>query len=68
MKIVAPPCPDCDLPYACANCRRPLAWVQNIGWLHGELPQYAHEPIGCGVAEPAHLRQGSRHAFDEVAS
>lgn len=37
---------------ACANCRRPLHWVDGVGWLHGELPQYAHEPVGCGVAKP----------------
>jgi hypothetical protein len=39
-------------PFACRNCRRPLHWQENIGWLHGELPQYAHEPITCERAEP----------------
>lgn len=34
-------------PYACRNCRRPLHWSEATGWLHGELPQYAHEPITC---------------------
>lgn len=39
-------------PDACRNCRRPIHWVEGIGWLHGELPQYAHEPITCGEAYP----------------
>lgn len=56
-----PPCGDCAKPYACSNCRRPLEWVEGIGWLHSELPQYAGEPMTCGVAEPVHERQGSRH-------
>jgi hypothetical protein len=34
-------------PFACRNCRRPLYWSEATGWLHGELPQYAHEPITC---------------------
>ena len=38
--------------FACANCRRPLHWVEGVGWLHGELPQYAHEEPNCGVAAP----------------
>lgn len=38
--------------FACRNCRRPLAWVAGIGWLHEELPRYAHEPITCGFAAP----------------
>lgn len=37
---------------ACANCRRPVALVAGIGWLHGELPQYAHEEPGCSIAAP----------------
>lgn len=37
---------------ACRNCRRPIHWVDGIGWLHGELPQYAHEPITCEIAHP----------------
>lgn len=34
-------------PFACRNCRRPLHWADGIGWLHGELPQYAAEDITC---------------------
>lgn len=26
--------------------------MDGVGWLHGELPQYAHEPITCNNAEP----------------
>jgi hypothetical protein len=37
---------------ACRNCRRPLHWVPDIGWLHGELPRYAHEEITCVVPYP----------------
>jgi hypothetical protein len=37
---------------ACQNCRRPIHWSPRTGWLHGELPQYAHEPITCEVAAP----------------
>lgn len=37
---------------ACRNCRRPLHWLPGVGWLHGELPQYAHEPITCADAYP----------------
>lgn len=37
---------------ACANCRRPLFLVAGIGWLHGELPQYAHETPRCSIARP----------------
>lgn len=63
MAELPPPCADCDgPPYACANCRRPLEWVESVGWLHAELPQYAHEPPLSDPAEPVHLRQGSRHA------
>jgi hypothetical protein len=39
-------------PESCRNCRRPIHWVDGIGWLHGELPQYAHEPITCMTAHP----------------
>ena len=39
-------------PYACRNCRRPLRWSPATGWLHGELPQYAHEPITCERPHP----------------
>jgi len=37
---------------ACRNCRRPIFFVAGIGWLHGELPQYAHQPITCEIAHP----------------
>lgn len=33
--------------HACANCRRPIHYVEHVGWLHGELPQYAHEDNTC---------------------
>ena len=36
-------------PHACRNCRRPIEYVPGIGWLHGELPQYAHEDITCTI-------------------
>lgn len=39
-------------PYACRNCRRPLHWSDATGWLHDELPQYAHEPITCERPHP----------------
>lgn len=38
--------------FACRNCRRPIHWAAGIGWLHGELPQYAGEPIACTNAHP----------------
>lgn len=38
--------------FACRNCRRPLHWLDKTGWLHGELPQYAHEPITCERPAP----------------
>lgn len=38
--------------FACRNCRRPLHWLDRIGWLHGELPQYAGEELTCDRAEP----------------
>jgi hypothetical protein len=37
---------------ACRSCRRPIEWVNEIGWLHGDLPQYAHEPITCNIPHP----------------
>jgi hypothetical protein len=37
---------------ACRNCRRPLHWLPPAGWLHGELPQYANQPITCQRPEP----------------
>lgn len=59
---LGPPCVDCDgPPYACANCRRPVQWVDGVGWLHGSLPQYAGEPAAGDPAEPVHRAQRSRH-------
>lgn len=40
------------MPDACRNCRRPLHWLPGIGWLHGEVARYAHEPITCTIAYP----------------
>jgi hypothetical protein len=41
---------------ACRNCRRPIFFVEGIGWLHGELPQYAHQPITCEFAHPVECK------------
>lgn len=41
---------------ACRSCRRPIMLIKNIGWLHGELPQYASEDITCDDAMPADPR------------
>ena len=41
---------------ACGNCRRPIELVKGIGWLHAELPQYAHEAITCDRAVPVDPR------------
>ncbi len=43
---------------ACRNCRRPLHWVDDIGWLHGEAAAYAHEPIACAIPHPVECRHG----------
>lgn len=45
----------------CRNCRRPIHWIDGIGWLHGELPQYAGEPITCETAHPS----GCKHRIDK---
>lgn len=37
---------------ACRNCRRPISYLRGIGWVHEELPQYAHEESTCGVPYP----------------
>lgn len=37
---------------ACRNCRRPVYLVEGVGWMHGELPQYAHEPMTCSNPHP----------------
>lgn len=41
---------------ACRSCRRPIYLIKNIGWLHGELPQYAHEELTCERAVPVDPR------------
>ena len=41
---------------ACRNCRRPIELIKNIGWLHAELPQYAHEEPTCSKAWPVDPR------------
>lgn len=48
-------------PFACRNCRRPLHWSEATGWLHGELPQYAHEPITCERALPSCMYSNCDH-------
>jgi len=51
----------------CRNCRRPIHLVDGIGWLHGELPQYAHEPITCTYAHPVsceHRKGACPHGWD----
>ena len=49
-------------PYSCRNCRRVLQWVAGVGWLHTELPQYAHEPITCERAHPVCMYGTCDHA------
>jgi hypothetical protein len=41
---------------ACRNCRRPISLIKDVGWLHRELPQYAHEDLTCGRAWPVDPR------------
>lgn len=41
---------------ACRSCRRPIELLKNIGWLHAELPQYAHEQNTCERAFPVDPR------------
>ena len=41
---------------ACRSCRRPISLVHQIGWLHSELPQYAHEELTCQRAVPVDPR------------
>ena len=36
----------------CRNCRRPIAWIPMIGWLHSELRGYPREPTACETAHP----------------
>jgi hypothetical protein len=46
----------------CRCCRRPIHWMPGVGWLHGELPQYAHEPITCERPHPVEC--GASHSYD----
>lgn len=39
-------------PYSCRNCRRPIHWLDGIGWLHGELPTQLDRPFTCENAHP----------------
>jgi hypothetical protein len=48
---------------SCRNCRRPVHWLEGIGWLHGELPQYAHLPMTCEIAHP--VEHGPRCMCDK---
>lgn len=41
---------------ACRNCRRPIALLARIGWVHDELPKYADEPITCTKPVPVEYR------------
>lgn len=50
---------DVEAEDSCRNCRRPIQFVNVIGWLHCELPRYAHEPITCEWAHPVSC--GSHH-------
>lgn len=54
--------PTKQKPYACRNCRRILHWVEDIGWLHGELPQYADRPLTCERAHPSCMYRTCDHA------
>lgn len=47
--------------YACRNCRRVLQWVEGVGWLHTELPQYAHEDITCERPYPVCMYSACDH-------
>lgn len=41
---------------ACRNCRRPIEKLTYVGWVHGELPQYASEKITCTSPQPVDPR------------
>lgn len=41
---------------ACANCRRPIAKLSGVGWVHEEIAKYAHEEPGCGLPVPVDPR------------
>lgn len=49
-------------PFACRNCRRVLQWMEGVGWLHDELPQYAAEPITCERPLPVCMYSTCDHA------
>lgn len=36
----------------CKHCRRPIAYLVLVGWLHDELAAYAGDPVGCAAPEP----------------
>lgn len=44
--------PPIRKPFACRNCRCPIYWSSATGWIHGSLPQYAHEDVTCDRAHP----------------
>lgn len=48
--------PDVIARASCENCIRPITYLAGIGWVHGEIPKYAGEPITCAVPAPAELR------------
>ncbi|MER6575797.1 hypothetical protein [Nonomuraea sp. NPDC001023] len=56
---------------SCRNCIRPIVWVGGVGWLHDELPKYAHEDITCDYAHPVsctkHRRGDCPRGWDDVA-
>lgn len=37
----------------CRSCRRPIGFVEGVGWLHRALPQHAAAPVTCDDAQPA---------------
>lgn len=41
---------------SCQNCRRVIALLACIGWVHDELPKYADEPITCTNPVPTEYR------------
>lgn len=41
---------------ACRNCRRPISLLAGVGWVHGELPKYAHGQTTCTLPVPVDLR------------
>jgi hypothetical protein len=45
--------PDVRDRAVCRNCIRPIVLVAGVGWLHDELPKYAHQPITCTVPVPS---------------